>query len=90
MSYKQVKSDIEYLVKKYKCSREQALLALMRNGRVTKQFSDTAITKLLNLSNSQFNAACASAEYKLKEVSRLLPELRLALQDVSAKNYYIE
>lgn len=90
MSYKQVKSDIEYLVKKCKCTREQALLTLMRNGRVNTTFSDTIIAKLLNLSSSQFNAACASAEYKLKEVSRLLPELRLALQDNSAKNYYIE
>lgn len=84
---KSLEADIKYLMKVSKCTRTQAVLALIKNGKIQGCFSDTAIANLLGLGHSQTLSAIKSAEHKLRTVVRMLPELLSYTKDVDSKNY---
>lgn len=87
--YKKLEDSIKYLMKKSKCTRVQAVLALVKNGKLKGSFSDTVISEVLGITYTQTIAASLSAEYKLKEVLRRRPDLKYYISDADAKNYNI-
>lgn len=72
-----IENDIKYLMTASKCSRVDAVFALMANGRIRGRFNAIDTSKLLGISTALVKQAYKSGMYK---VSRTIKEENLELK----------